>query len=87
MSYKYTGSGSSYLYGFFDQEWREGMTKDEAEVCAMIFFNVKVFSGCLERDLSCVTSKLYQLFLICNILFYTATSGKGSLSCHCSGWC
>ncbi|PRQ51811.1 putative proteasome endopeptidase complex [Rosa chinensis] len=26
------GSGSSYLYGFFDQAWREGMTKDEAEV-------------------------------------------------------
>ncbi|XP_062030062.1 proteasome subunit beta type-6-like, partial [Rosa rugosa] len=25
------GSGSSYLYGFFDQAWREGMTKDEAE--------------------------------------------------------
>ena len=27
-----TGSGSSYLYGFFDQAWKEGMTKDEAEV-------------------------------------------------------
>lgn len=26
------GSGSSYLYGFFDQAWKEGMTKDEAEV-------------------------------------------------------
>ncbi|RZC29989.1 Proteasome subunit beta type-6 [Glycine soja] len=25
------GSGSSYLYGFFDQAWKEGMTKDEAE--------------------------------------------------------
>ncbi|XP_061996658.1 proteasome subunit beta type-6-like [Rosa rugosa] len=25
------GSGYSYLYGFFDQAWREGMTKDEAE--------------------------------------------------------
>ncbi|XP_028238871.1 uncharacterized protein LOC114417965 [Glycine soja] len=30
------GSGSSYLYGFFDQAWKEGMTKDEAEVCAWI---------------------------------------------------
>ena len=28
----FSGSGSSYLYGFFDQEWKEGMTKDEAEV-------------------------------------------------------
>uniref|UniRef100_A0A7N2N4A3 Proteasome subunit beta n=1 Tax=Quercus lobata TaxID=97700 RepID=A0A7N2N4A3_QUELO len=27
----YQGSGSSYLYGFFDQAWKEGMTKDEAE--------------------------------------------------------
>ncbi|OIT04457.1 PREDICTED: proteasome subunit beta type-6-like [Nicotiana attenuata] len=25
------GSGSSYLYGFFDQAWREGMTQEEAE--------------------------------------------------------
>ncbi|KAF2302775.1 hypothetical protein GH714_008314 [Hevea brasiliensis] len=25
------GSGSSYLYGFFDQAWKEKMTKDEAE--------------------------------------------------------
>ncbi|XP_073116394.1 proteasome subunit beta type-6 [Elaeis guineensis] len=25
------GSGSSYLYGFFDKEWKEGMSKDEAE--------------------------------------------------------
>ncbi|KAF4385452.1 hypothetical protein G4B88_005784 [Cannabis sativa] len=25
------GSGSSYLYGFFDQAWKEGMTKEEAE--------------------------------------------------------
>lgn len=30
------GSGSSYLYGFFDQAWKEGMTKDEAEVCVSI---------------------------------------------------
>lgn len=30
------GSGSSYLYGFFDQAWKEGMTKDEAEVCVLI---------------------------------------------------
>ncbi|XP_047309180.1 proteasome subunit beta type-6 [Impatiens glandulifera] len=25
------GSGSSYLYGFFDQAWKEGMTREEAE--------------------------------------------------------
>ncbi|KAG5594536.1 hypothetical protein H5410_035768 [Solanum commersonii] len=25
------GSGSSYLYGFFDQAWREGMSHEEAE--------------------------------------------------------
>ncbi|PNY01624.1 proteasome subunit beta type-6-like protein, partial [Trifolium pratense] len=25
------GSGSSYLYGFFDQAWKEGMTQEEAE--------------------------------------------------------
>lgn len=29
------GSGSSYLYGFFDQAWREGMTREEAEVCRL----------------------------------------------------
>jgi len=26
------GSGSSYLYGFFDQAWKDNMTKEEAEV-------------------------------------------------------
>ena len=26
------GSGSSYLYGFLDQAWKEGMTKEEAEL-------------------------------------------------------
>ncbi|KAF6167324.1 hypothetical protein GIB67_043185 [Kingdonia uniflora] len=26
------GSGSSYLYGFFDQAWKENMTKEEAEI-------------------------------------------------------
>lgn len=25
------GSGSSYLFGFFDQAWKEGMTQEEAE--------------------------------------------------------
>lgn len=30
------GSGSSYLYGFFDQAWKEGMSKEEAEVCVLI---------------------------------------------------
>ncbi|RRT47014.1 hypothetical protein BHE74_00055508 [Ensete ventricosum] len=32
------GSGSTYLYGFFDQAWKEGMSKDEAEVCKMLIF-------------------------------------------------
>jgi 20S proteasome alpha/beta subunit len=28
----FSGSGSSYLYGLMDHEWREGMTQEEAEV-------------------------------------------------------
>lgn len=32
LKLSFAGSGSSYLYGFFDQAWKEGMTKDEAEV-------------------------------------------------------
>ena len=32
----FAGSGSSYLYGFFDQAWKEGMTKDEAEVLILL---------------------------------------------------
>jgi hypothetical protein len=32
----FAGSGSSYLYGFFDQAWKEGMTQDEAEVWVSI---------------------------------------------------
>ncbi|TYH15800.1 hypothetical protein ES288_A05G070100v1 [Gossypium darwinii] len=39
------GSGSSYLYGFFDQAWKEGMTKDEAEQ-----FVVKAVSLAIARD-------------------------------------
>ncbi|GAB2276114.1 proteasome chaperone 1, partial [Dionaea muscipula] len=39
------GSGSSYLYGFFDQAWREGMTKDEAEQLV-----VKAVSLAIARD-------------------------------------
>ncbi|KAA8522680.1 hypothetical protein F0562_009158 [Nyssa sinensis] len=39
------GSGSTYLYGFFDQEWKEGMTKDEAEQ-----FVVKAVSLAIARD-------------------------------------
>ncbi|KAL6977890.1 proteasome chaperone 1 [Sarracenia purpurea var. burkii] len=39
------GSGSSYLYGFFDQEWKEGMTKDEAEKLV-----VKAVSLAIARD-------------------------------------
>ncbi|GFZ09215.1 N-terminal nucleophile aminohydrolases (Ntn hydrolases) superfamily protein [Actinidia rufa] len=38
-------SGSSYLYGFFDQEWKDGMTKDEAEK-----FVVKAVSLAIARD-------------------------------------
>ncbi|KAK3017777.1 hypothetical protein RJ639_002849 [Escallonia herrerae] len=39
------GSGSTYLYGFFDQEWKEGMTKDEAEKLV-----VKAVSLAIARD-------------------------------------
>ncbi|KAF7147001.1 hypothetical protein RHSIM_Rhsim03G0268700 [Rhododendron simsii] len=39
------GSGSSYLYGFFDQAWKEGMTKDEAEKLV-----VKAVSLAIARD-------------------------------------
>ncbi|KAJ4960478.1 hypothetical protein NE237_020388 [Protea cynaroides] len=39
------GSGSSYLYGFFDQAWREGMSKDEAEELV-----VKAVSLAIARD-------------------------------------
>ncbi|KAK9946735.1 hypothetical protein M0R45_012182 [Rubus argutus] len=39
------GSGSSYLYGFFDQAWREGMTMEEAEALV-----VKAVSLAIARD-------------------------------------
>ncbi|KAH9760007.1 proteasome subunit beta type-6 [Citrus sinensis] len=39
------GSGSSYLYGFFDQAWKEGMTKEEAEQLV-----VKAVSLAIARD-------------------------------------
>ncbi|TQD76408.1 hypothetical protein C1H46_038063 [Malus baccata] len=39
------GSGSTYLYGFFDQEWKEGMTKEEAEQLV-----VKAVSLAIARD-------------------------------------
>ncbi|XP_077216166.1 N-terminal nucleophile aminohydrolases (Ntn hydrolases) superfamily protein [Tasmannia lanceolata] len=39
------GSGSSYLYGFFDQEWKKGMSKDEAEKLV-----VKAVSLAIARD-------------------------------------
>ncbi|CAM8886351.1 unnamed protein product [Rhodiola kirilowii] len=39
------GSGSSYLYGFFDQAWKEGMTKEEAEELV-----VKAVSLAIARD-------------------------------------
>ncbi|KAF2553611.1 hypothetical protein F2Q68_00037682 [Brassica cretica] len=39
------GSGSSYLYGFFDQAWKENMTKEEAEQLV-----VKAVSLAIARD-------------------------------------
>ncbi|KAL6130667.1 hypothetical protein ACLB2K_069046 [Fragaria x ananassa] len=39
------GSGSSYLYGFFDQAWREGMSQEEAEALV-----VKAVSLAIARD-------------------------------------
>ncbi|KAL8522203.1 hypothetical protein ACS0TY_012371 [Phlomoides rotata] len=39
------GSGSSYLYGFFDQVWKEGMTQEEAENLV-----VKAVSLAIARD-------------------------------------
>ncbi|CAI9103248.1 OLC1v1001699C1 [Oldenlandia corymbosa var. corymbosa] len=39
------GSGSTYLYGFFDKEWKEGMNQREAEVVV-----VKVVSLAIARD-------------------------------------
>ncbi|XP_076903661.1 proteasome subunit beta type-6-like [Bidens hawaiensis] len=39
------GSGSTYFYGFFDQEWKDGMTKDEAEKLV-----VKAVSLAIARD-------------------------------------
>ncbi|XP_052196627.1 proteasome subunit beta type-6 [Diospyros lotus] len=39
------GSGSSYLYGFFDQSWKEGMTEEEAEQLV-----VKAVSLAIARD-------------------------------------
>ncbi|KAL3623524.1 hypothetical protein CASFOL_032340 [Castilleja foliolosa] len=39
------GSGSSYLYGFFDQIWKEGMTQEEAEQLV-----VKAVSLAIARD-------------------------------------
>ncbi|CAL5434773.1 unnamed protein product [Camellia sinensis] len=45
------GSGSSYLYGFFDQAWKEGMTKDEAEQLVMLLqLVVKAVSLAIARD-------------------------------------
>ncbi|TXG70539.1 hypothetical protein EZV62_005474 [Acer yangbiense] len=39
------GSGSSYLYGFFDQAWKQGMTEQEAEQLI-----VKALSLAIARD-------------------------------------
>ncbi|XP_072964012.1 proteasome subunit beta type-6 [Typha angustifolia] len=45
QSFAIGGSGSSYLYGFFDQAWKEGMSKDEAEKLV-----VKAISLAIARD-------------------------------------
>ena len=34
--FTFSGSGSSYLYGLMDHEWKEGMTQEEAEVCQLV---------------------------------------------------
>ncbi|GLJ23429.1 hypothetical protein SUGI_0443420 [Cryptomeria japonica] len=39
------GSGSSYLYGFLDQAWKEGLSKEEAEALV-----VKAVSLAIARD-------------------------------------
>ncbi|XP_075509598.1 proteasome subunit beta type-6-like [Primulina tabacum] len=39
------GSGSSYLYGFFDQAWKEGMSQSEAEQLV-----IKAVSLAIARD-------------------------------------
>eukprot|EP00850_Spirogloea_muscicola_P009966 SM000057S18396 [mRNA] locus=s57:347039:349141:- [translate_table: standard] len=40
-----SGSGSSYIYGFCDQAWKEGMTREEAEA-----FVIKAVSLAMARD-------------------------------------
>ncbi|CAI9103250.1 OLC1v1001701C1 [Oldenlandia corymbosa var. corymbosa] len=39
------GSGSTYLYGFFDKEWKEGMSQHETEELV-----VKAVSLAIARD-------------------------------------
>ncbi|KAK3217670.1 hypothetical protein Dsin_011640 [Dipteronia sinensis] len=39
------GYGSSYLYGFFDRAWKQGMTKQEAEQLVL-----KALSLAISRD-------------------------------------
>lgn len=40
---RYAGSGSSYLYGFFDQAWKDNMTRDEAEVTSLYIMSLKIY--------------------------------------------
>ncbi|KAL6129007.1 hypothetical protein ACLB2K_072360 [Fragaria x ananassa] len=39
------GSGSSYLYGFFDQAWREGMSQEEAEALVVKAVSLAIARG------------------------------------------
>lgn len=54
----FSGSGSSYLYGFFDQVWKEGMTKDEAEVCNCWLMQIEklvdTWNRCLMNHSGCL---------------------------------
>lgn len=45
----FAGSGSSYLYGFFDQAWKEGMSKDEAEVFRIVVCALEHIEHCSTR--------------------------------------
>lgn len=60
FSFHITGSGSSYLYGFFDQAWREGMSHEEAEVCCIRSLKfliciiwVTIMNRFLKQSLNC----------------------------------
>lgn len=45
------GSGSFYVYGFVDAEYRKGMTKEECQkfvVSSKFIFYVRIFSVCVD---------------------------------------